>query len=307
MTHLLAFGVVDKDTAVFASVLAAFGLVLIVAGYFGLIPTAPSKTSAEDDAGGVPESTIRMVCACIGAVLALVMAGWPVLAGFGAAAGWHIPTLRASKRKRREAIERVDAIATWVETIRDNISGAAGLTQALRRSGASAPEPIRNEVRDLVLRLQHEPVVPTLRRFAADLAHPTADMAIACLILASTRSAGNLSEILAQTAHSARDNATMMRNVEAGRANTQSQSKTVAIVCGVMSIFMILGNGDFVEPYDGTKGQIVLFGICSLASFAAVTMYRLGRPVPQERVFAGVERGLETVAVAASPDELVEA
>lgn len=305
MNQYLALGIVDQDTVVIAFVIGSLGLLLILTGYFGLLPTLDlSDATSADNADSKP---VRMASA--GGCLALVflLTGWPAMALFGGAAGWQLPTLRATKRKRREAIDKVDAVAIWVETIRDNISGAAGLTQALRRSATTAPEPIRTEVRDLVLRLQHEPLVPTLRRFAADLAHPTSDMAVACLILASTRSAGSLSEILAQTAHSARDNATMMRNIDAGRRKMQSQAKTVTIICVVMSLLMIFGGGEFVEPYNSFTGQIVLFGICTLASFSAVAIHRLGRPVPQKRVFAGVERGAVAEFGDVPVEEFVEA
>jgi hypothetical protein len=74
-----------------------------------------------------------------------------------------------------------------------------------------------------------------------------------------------------------------------------------------MSLLMIFGGGEFVEPYNSVSGQVVLFGIGCIASFSAVSIHRLGRPVPQKRVFAGVERGAAAAASDASLDQLVEA
>lgn len=286
MNPPLGLGIVDQDTVVLASVLAALGLVLLAAGWFGLLP-APG--TARERSAGAAEGSVRVALAIAGFLVGIAFTGWLVLALFLAGFGWFVPTLRNAKRQRRDAIERVEAIAGWVESIRDNISGAAGLTQALRSSAAHAPEPIRGEVRDLVLRLQHEPLVPSLQKFAADVAHPTADMAVGCLILASARSAGSLSDILTNTAQAARDSASMMRHIEAGRAQTQAQAKMVAGIAGAMSFLMIVGDGEFLSPYDSAGGQVALFLICLLGAGSTIAMYRLGRPAPVERVFAGVE------------------
>ena len=293
LSPLLAFGIVDQDTVVLASVLAASGLLLIVGGWFGLLPAFTTDSST--GTGSASRVPMRLGLTAIGVVGGFLLTGWPVFAFFAGAFGAFYPTLRHAKRERRDAIDRVDAIATWVETIRDNISGAAGLTQALRNSASNAPEPIRAEVRDLVLRLQHESVVPSLRKFAADVAHPTADMAVGCLILASSRSAGNLSTILANTAQAARDSASMMRHVEAGRVQHQSQAKMVAGIAGAVSLMMILGDGEFLEPYNTLGGQIGLFVICMMGAVAVGALYKLAKPVPPVRVFAGVERAAPVV------------
>lgn len=297
----LAFGIIDQDTVVLAFVIAAIGVLLVAAGWFGLLPTGSAKSDA---AKGVAQTSMGLGLAAGGFVAGFLLTGWLALALWFAAFGAFMPTLRSAKRERREAINRVDAIATWVETVRDNISGAAGLTQALRNSAANAPDPIRAEVRDLVLRLQHEAVVPSLRRFAADLAHPTADMTVGCLILASTRSAGSLSEILANTSQAARDSASMMRQIDAGRVQNQSQAKMVAIIAGVISLLMILTDGDFLDPYDTIAGQVVLFVIGAFGAGATTAMYRLARPQTPMRVFAGVERAIVSSTEQSHPLEV---
>lgn len=282
----LAVAVVDTQTIVLAAVLAAAGLFLIAGGGFGFIRMPELKTGAVDQATNVG---IRSGLAAGFAIGLYALTGWIVVAAFGALAGWFTLTLKNAKSERHEAIDRVDAIATWVENLRDNIAGSAGLQQALRMSGDHAPEPIRTEVRDLVLRLQHEPVTTSLRRFAADVAHPTSDMVVGCLVLASSRSAGSLAPVLAKTAQAARDSASMMRQIDAGRRASQSQAKLVAIVTGLMSLTMATGDGSFVEPYDSFGGQAMLAVVCTIFAGSAVMLYRLAKPMQQERVFKGVE------------------
>ena len=301
--HLLGVGIVDQQSLVLAAVIAAVGLLLMAAGWFGLVPPVPEDGFSMMNAA--VKAAMRPVLAAVLGLVGFSISGWPVLAFFGALLGWFTPTLLIAKRERKAAIARVDAIATWVETVRDNISGAAGLQQALRNSGDNPPAPIRNEVRDLALRLQHEPVVDSLRRFAADLAHPTSDMAVGCLILASTRAAGNLTVVLANTAQAARDSASMMRQIEAGRVAVQSQAKLVATISGVVMLGMILKGGDFVDPYDTLAGQAALFVICSVFAACTALLYRLSLPEKPLRVFRGVELAtIPTIAEKAALEEI---
>lgn len=283
----VAVTVIDSSTVALIAVLATAGLLLVIGGATGWIRLPNLRSEAKDTAA---TTSMRAALAVGFSFVLYTITGWVVVAGFGALGGWFAPTLKNAKRERHGAIDRVDAIATWVENLRDNIAGSAGLQQALRMSGDHAPEPIRTEVRDLVLRLQHEPVTVALRRFAADVAHPTSDMVVGCLILASSRSAGSLAPVLAKTAQAARDSAAMMRQVDAGRRASQSQAKLVAIVTGLMSLTMAAGDGEFVEPYDTVLGQVLLVVVCSMFAGAAVLLYRLAKPTMQPRVFQGVEQ-----------------
>jgi len=289
----LGIGIVDTNTVLLASVLFSSGLILVFLGGFGIIPPLESGTIKAPQHWS--EVAIRTVMAVCGVAGLYVLTGWPVAAFYGGVGGWFFLTIKNAKKERHAQIDRVDAIATWVENLRDNISSSAGLQQALRMSADQAPEVIRDQVRDLVLRLQHEPVTTALRRFAADVAHPTADMAVGCLILASSRAAGSLAHVLAKTAQAARDSASMMRQVDAGRSGLQSQAKLVAIVSSLGATFLIVTKREFVEPYSSFGGQIALFLICSLFAGSAVAVYRLSKPSEPERVFRGVENQIADV------------
>lgn len=292
----LAVTVIDSQRVFFAVALLALGAILLIGGYFGLISFGDGTVGPSS----LSEATVRVLCAAVAAAAMFAVTGWPVPTLFAALGGWFFLTMKNAKRRRRESIDRVDAIASWVESVRDNISGSAGLQQALRMSADHAPGPIRGEVRDLVLRLQHESVTVALRRFAADLAHPTADMAVGCLILASSRSAGSLASVLAKTAQAARDSASMMRHVDAGRVATQSQAKIVSLIAGCGALFLIISQREFVAPFASTNGQIALFVICTMVSISAFAIYQLSKPVHPTRVFKGVEADPELLAAKAN-------
>lgn len=288
MMHL-GFAVVNPTTIAFAAVLGMGGLVLAVLGFFDLIPgfgedsAEGSEESSGSDTG--KELAVRVAWAAGGGILGFVGTGWPVMAFFLAIGGFYIPTLSGAKAARRAEIEKVEAMATWIESVRDNIAGSAGLTQALRQSADNAPQIIRGPIRDMALRLQHQSIQLALKKLAAELANPSSDLVVACLVLATTRSAGGLGTALAQTAQTARDSATMMRQIEASRAASASQARVTAIITAAMAAGLILFKRDFVEPYNSFGGQIALFIIMSLAAGTVVMLQNMSKPNVPERVF----------------------
>ena len=277
------------------------GVVLIVAGSRGVLPHGPDRSSparAARPAAERSEVVLRLVLGLAGFAGGLVITRWPVVAVFLAVSGVLLPTLARAKRQRRAAVARVEAIATWAESLRDVMSASAGIHEALRISAKVAPEPIRAEVQDLAVRLQHETVSNALRRFATDMAHPLSDMVVASLIMASGRHAGSLQDVLTVTARNARDTATMWRQVESGRSRVYSQTRLAGWVSFIICTFFILTRREFLDPFDTVGGQVALVVICGAFFGSGVALHQLSKPVPPKRVFRGIERwtGEEPVA-----------
>ncbi len=275
--------------------LAALGAVVTVAGWRGALPELGSADPAPTDVTGEPQHTIenpliRLALALGGFVLALLVTGWIAAAVYAAVGAFLLPTFVLAKRRRRAAVARIEAIATWTESLRDTMAASAGLQQALQTSARVAPAPIRTEVRDLVVRLQHQSVSESLRRFAADVKHPLADMVVASLILATTRHAGSLQNVLGVTAKAARDTAAMWRQVEAGRTRMYSQARMAGWVTAGMMAFLVFTRRELLSPYDSVVGQIVLFVVLGVFVGGNFWIYRLAKPVDPRRVFANVER-----------------
>lgn len=278
------------------------GLILIVAGWRGALP----RLGADDSSSATIEQPLLRTFIAAAAVVACYLAtGWPVAVLYAIVGGFSIPTLTAAKRKRQEAVERVEAIATWAESLRDTMAASAGIQEAIRASARVAPGPIRSEVRDLALRLQHQSISQSLRRFAADMAHPLSDMVVASLLLATSRHAGSLQNVLAMTAQSARDSAAMARQVESRRARTYSQARMAGWVSGLMVVFLILTRRSFLTPYDGFGGQVALLVIFSVFYLSGVSLYLLARPVTPRRLFKGIETWSDTAGAPAATPEAV--
>jgi len=261
------------------------GLFMVFAGNKGLLPSL----SNEDERYGFGLIPLRIAIGGTLGALLFLFSGWVVAGFYGVVIGFLAPSQWLATRRRREAIERVEAIATWTETLRDTMAASAGLQQALRLSAAVAPRPIRAEVRSMVARLQHQSVPQALRKFAGEIRHPLADQVVASIILASLRSAGSLRPILAMTSAAARDTGAMEREIEAARSNSFQQARlAVGISIGLM-LFMIAQNREFLEPFDSFGGQIALFVILGAFFGSMVLLYRMSRPEPPERIFAGIE------------------
>lgn len=268
-----------------ATALLLAGLLIVVAGSRGMLPTLTNA----DERYGFGLIPLRIAIGLVLASLLFLFTGWVVAGIYGGVIGFLAPSQWLAARRRREAIERVEAIATWAETLRDTMAASAGLQQALRLSAAVAPKPIRTEVRSLVARLQHQSVPQALRKFAGEVRHPLADQIVASIILASLRSAGSLRPILAMTSAAARDTGAMEREIEAARSSSFQQARIAVTISVGLMLFMIAQNREFLVPFDTFVGQIALAIVLGAFFGAIVVIYRMSRPLPPERIFEGIE------------------
>lgn len=266
--------------------LAVGGLILAVAGWRGLLPslagpvTLPTSIDLMQRAG----------LATAGFVLAVVVSGWVIAAAYVAFGAAAIPTLARSKKARRDAIDRVEAIATWTESLSDTVLSGTGLRKALVLSARVAPAPVSEEVRRMAQRVEHESVESALGVLAADLADPAADMVIVSLLLAMRSPAGGLNEVLTSVARTARDAAAMQRRIEASRARTYAQSRIVSGTSIVFILALVVFRREFLRPYDELAGQVAQLVVGAFFAVSGVALYRLGRPEVAVRPFGLVQR-----------------
>ena len=142
-------------TAGILGALAGLGVVLLVAGLRRAAEPEPSPRLAQLAARVRQEATLPRVAATL-VTMAVVAAvtRWPsgtVLAGLAA---WYLPRALGPDREHARALERIEAIATWTEMLRDTISAAAGLEQAILAAEPVAPAPVREHVTLLAARIR---------------------------------------------------------------------------------------------------------------------------------------------------------
>jgi tight adherence protein B len=260
------------------------GLVLVIVGWRSSesrprrMPNALSRLRRD-------RLALRIGAAAI-AVLVGAVTGWPIGALLAAVAAFALPAMLGGAKDRARQVARTEAIAGWAEMLRDTLSAAAGLEQAIVATALVAPVPIRAEVASLAASLQRDRPVPALRHFAAELADPTGDLVVAALVLAAGHEAKRLSELLGSLAGAARDQAAMQLRIEAGRARIRTSTRVVIGVTVVFAAGLVLLNRSYLSPFGTPQGQAVLAVIGLLFGGAFWWLARMGRPAPPERFLA---------------------
>lgn len=235
---------------------AALGLLLVLAGLTGRqLLDAPSDYLRRVRASSlVPRAAI----AAVAALLALAATGWLVGGVMAAVAVVVLPGILGGKAARQQAIDRTEAIASWTEMIRDSIVAASGLEEAIVATAPVAPAPIATEVRTMVRRLDHERLPDVLVAFGEDLDHPSGDLVVAALVIASRMEASDLSGLLSRLAEATRGEARMRIRVEVGRTRVRTATKVIVGVVIAAVVFLAIANRDYLTVYDSVGGQLML-------------------------------------------------
>ncbi|NDL58914.1 type II secretion system F family protein [Phytoactinopolyspora mesophila] len=249
------------------------GVVLLIASIRGMEPRTPSPVRA----GSLVERLGRQTLFALATgISVLAITRWPVAAISGGILVGVWPMLFGGAKAEKDAIARLEGLASWTESLRDTIAGAVGLEQAIPATVYAASPSIQPELRLLADRLRiRVPMPEALQRFADDLDDPSADLVVASLILNSKLRGPGLRQVLTSLADSARAELDMRQRVFAGRASTR---RSVQIVVSVSLAFMVglsVANRDYVEPYSEPVGQVVLGVVAALFAAGFMWMKRL--------------------------------
>ncbi|HET6168477.1 MAG TPA: type II secretion system F family protein, partial [Marmoricola sp.] len=212
--------------AVGCGALLGLGVFTLVLAYVG-VPARPAGRPRRQRVS-LQERTRRLVLGTVAGLLALLATKW-VVAGLCIGllvAYWDRITGSSAVEKR--AIARLDALASWTESLRDTIAGAIGLEQAIPATAVNAGAPIRPSLNLLVDRLRiREPRPDALRAFAEDLDDPSADIICASLLLNARLRGPGLRDVLTALAQSTREELDMRRRIEASRKSIRRSVRIV--------------------------------------------------------------------------------
>ncbi|CAM3063991.1 type II secretion system F family protein [Actinomyces slackii] len=260
--------------AILAGAMVGGGIFLLV-GFFmgvGLLPESESG-EASDLLKRLSRRTI--VAALVGVAL-LVATRWIVLAVAGAVLVMVWPMLFGGARQEKLAAARIEALATWTESLRDTIAGAVGLEQAIPATVYAAAPVIRDDLALLADRMRVRVPLPTaLRQFADDLNDPTADLVVSALIINARLRGPGLRQLLGSLADAARSELDMRQRVSASRAGTRRSAQIVVLFSIAVMLGLALFNRSFVQPYESVQGQMVLLVVVSLFAVGMLWMRRL--------------------------------
>src|SRR5207248_1596184 len=260
------------------------GLLLVIIGWRGVDPNRRSglfrrgQTRRAQAAPRDQRQALRGGLAVAVGVLTGVATGWVVGAVLAGLAVWTLPRVLGRDPEHARRVARIEAIATWTEMLRDTLSAAAGLEQAILATAPLAPPAIRGEITDLAVRIENgDRLAPSLRHLADQLADPTGDLVIAALVLAAEQQARQLGDLLGSLAHTAREQASMRMRVEAGRARTRTSVRVIVGTTLCFAVAVVLLNRPYLSAYDSAAGQVVLLGIGVLFGLGFAWLMRIAK------------------------------
>ncbi len=178
------------------------------------------------------------------AVAVLVMVGPGLVSNSGAEAGFA---------------DRTDAVAAWVESLRDTMRGSRGVEGALRVTADTAPVAIKAPLQKLN---RHVSMGVGFNEAMADCAdeidNPVFDMIAAVLLNALAVSAAQVPSMLDDIASQARERAHSHLQIHTSRTKQRTQLRLVGIIVIVTIVGFVLMFGSYLAPLGTPNGQLVL-------------------------------------------------
>jgi hypothetical protein len=226
-------------------------VLLLIVAIRGTEPKDETPSLFRNRGAGSRRNLIRLGAGIAVGLVVLVVTRWLVLAiALGLLAGMADRFFGGTGEERR-AIDRLDALATWTEALRDTIAGAVGLEQAIPATAVNAAPAIK----------------PSLN--------------------ARLRGPG-LREVLSALADSAREELDVRRKVAAERRSTRRSVQVVVAITLIMAAGLILFNPTYMAPYRSFIGQAVLTVVIGLYALGLLWLRRLAKIEVPERFLVGM-------------------
>ncbi len=203
---------------------------------------------------------LSLVSAVVAASVVGAISGWIVPSCvIGAIAGWLSGAVGRRRHGDDAGVERTEALASWVENVRDVLQSGNQPIGAIGATTGTCPPLIRPQVLSLFARLSAgQPPDITFRRFADEMNDPLADLVAVGLLIAVSRGA-ETEEVLSALAAQARHQADRRRVVEAERAPMRREVSMVsAVMCALLATVFLFARNSYLRAYDDVSGQLFL-------------------------------------------------
>jgi preprotein translocase subunit SecE len=270
--------------AILLGAIAGLGLFVGVLAVVGLPERRAGRPPRRRRTVGRRELTTRTTVGVVVGVVVLLLTGWVVAGVTMGLLGAFWDRVAGGDARETVGIARLEALASWTESLRDTIAGAVGLEQAIPATAVNAGVVIRPSLNLLVDRLRiREPLPDALAAFAEDIDDPSGDVICAALVLNARLRGPGLRDVLTALAVSAREELDVRRRIEASRKSIRRSVRIVlAIVLGVIGILTVF-NQSYVQPYGSVEGEAVLAAVALLLAGGLLWLRRLASPRRSER------------------------
>jgi len=235
-----------------------FSLLFVVG--IGLMLVPPGDTPVVSiDTGDARALAVRLTGAFVVGVLVLVVSGWvlpAIVVGVGAV--WVIAGWQRRDTSSNVEIARLDALASWIENVRDVLMAGEQPIGAITSTVGACPPVIRPHIRRLAAGLSRQDPEIVFRRFADDLDDPLADLVAAGLAIAIRRGARTV-PVLTALAEQTRQQVDRRRLIEAERAPTRREVQALTLIMGTLVVLLLVfGRSQYLDAYDTSGGQLFL-------------------------------------------------
>ncbi|MET9036978.1 type II secretion system F family protein [Streptomyces mirabilis] len=256
---------------------------------YGALPRPHARRAVRRWRLPLQASGRQWLAAAVAALLTGTVTGWPV-AGLLALVGvLTLPRLLGQDRQAAARTAKLEAVAAWAEMLRDTLSAAAGLEQAILATAPVAPPALREETARLSARIDDgQPLGEALRAFADEVDDATCDMVTAALVMAAERQARQLAALLGQLAASTREQVTMRLKTEAGRGRVRTSVRVITCTTLGMAAGLVVLNRAYLDPYGSAEGQLVLALVGGLFAVAFWWLMEIATMEEEPRVLKGV-------------------
>ncbi len=279
---------------------AIFGFTVVFVCGVVLVLTPPSPRANVERRGQRTQALLSQFAAgAVAGAIVLLVSGWLLPAAIvGGVAFWGTAGWLGRQRGASREIERLDALASWIESVRDVLMAGEQPIGAITSTVAACPPVIRPQVRRLALGLARQDPDFVFRRFADELDDPLADLVATGLSIAVRRGARTV-PVLTALAEQTRQQVDRRRLVEAERAPTRREVKALTAIMGALVLgLLVLGRSTYLAAYDTAAGQTFL--AAALLGYAALILrvQRLAAfPRPGRFLTATLQLGDEQVMV----------
>jgi tight adherence protein B len=252
------------------AVLVALTLAFVLGVVLVATPPAP-RTVTVSGTRSLKHLAVQLAVALVAGAVVLLVSGWLLPAAVvGGAAFWATAGWLGRRRGVSREIERLDALASWIESVRDVLMAGEQPVGAITSTVGACPPVIRPQVRRLALGLARQDPDYVFHRFADDLDDPLADLVATGLSIAVRRGARTV-PVLTALAEQTRQQVDRRRLVEAERAPTRREVKALTAIMGALVLgLLLLGRSQYLTAYDTATGQVFL--AAALTGYAALIL-----------------------------------
>jgi hypothetical protein len=268
--------------------------VLVILGVVVAVAPSTAAPTVRVSGGEARLIAIRVAAGVIAGGLVTLVSGW-VIPGIVVALGayWVAGGLMRRDRSSAAEIARLDALASWIESVRDVLMAGEQPIGAINSTVASCQPNIRPYVRRLSAGLGRQEPEVVFRRFADDLDDPVADLVAAGLAIAIRRGARTV-PVLTSLAEQTRQQVDRRRLVEAERAPTRREVQALTLIMSLLIVLLLVfGRSEYLDSYDTGTGQAFLAVALALYVGLIVRVQKLAAfPRPSRFLTAAIEPGV---------------